>query len=131
MLAVTASLVSTGTLSNSTQAMRSPNCCLSSWVSTTSPAGLFVYARSGVTGQLTFIEAHYDGLGGVDGLDGAEHLEVSSDGENVYAASFVDGAIAGVAIGAAMLAENPSVTPVTAHHGGRTLQQALRNGRSD
>lgn len=53
-----------------------------------------VYARSRTTGLLTFLEAHRDGENGVDGLAAARSAAVSPDGAHVYAASFLDGAVA-------------------------------------
>jgi 6-phosphogluconolactonase (cycloisomerase 2 family) len=43
-----------------------------------------VFARSGVTGSLSFLEAHFDGLGGVDHSAGATDVLVSPDGAHVY-----------------------------------------------
>jgi len=45
-------------------------------------------------GDLTFLAAVFDGGGPVDGLDGAQWVEVSPDGKNVYVASGVDKAVA-------------------------------------
>ncbi len=55
---------------------------------------LAIFARDGVTGLLTFLEAETDGLGGVDGLDGARALAATADGQNVYAIGEYDDAIA-------------------------------------
>jgi 6-phosphogluconolactonase (cycloisomerase 2 family) len=52
-----------------------------------------VFERDGVTGELTFVEAHFDGIDGVDGLDGPYALAVSPDGGNVYAASWNEDAL--------------------------------------
>jgi 6-phosphogluconolactonase (cycloisomerase 2 family) len=72
----------------------------------TSPDGAHVYVVSGVddaittfsrnptTGALTFVEQDKDGVGGVDGLDGATGVAVSPDGAHVYATSSTDGAVA-------------------------------------
>ena len=43
---------------------------------------------------LTFVEAQRDGVGGVDGLDGAWSVTVSPDGKHLYAASIFDNAVA-------------------------------------
>jgi len=46
-------------------------------------------------GDLSFVGAEFDGLGGIDGLDGASDAVVSPDGRHVYVASVTDGAISG------------------------------------
>ena len=43
-----------------------------------------------MVGNLTFIEILEDGEGGVDGLDGATSVNVSPDGNHVYATSNQD-----------------------------------------
>lgn len=53
-----------------------------------------VFARDGTTGELTYVEMVQDGVGGVDGLDGAQSLTVSADGHHVYVASASDDAVA-------------------------------------
>jgi len=53
-----------------------------------------VFSRNGVTGELTFVEAEFDGIAGVDGLDGARGVGVSPDDAHVYVASEVDGDVA-------------------------------------
>lgn len=45
-----------------------------------------VFARDAATGALTFVEREKNGLGGVEGLDGARALAVSPDGAQVYVA---------------------------------------------
>jgi 6-phosphogluconolactonase (cycloisomerase 2 family) len=47
---------------------------------------LTVYDRNPNTGNLSFVEIHQDGVGGVSGLDGAHTVAVSPDGKLVYAA---------------------------------------------
>ena len=42
------------------------------------------FARDGGTGALTFLALFRDGIGGVDGLDGASSIAISPDGEDVY-----------------------------------------------
>jgi len=60
-----------------------------------SGAGLVrAYDRDGITGALTFIEEHEDGVSGVDGLDVANGIVVSPDGEHVYVSASGDHAIA-------------------------------------
>ncbi len=51
-----------------------------------------VFARdddsgSGTFGELTFVEAQFDGVGGVNGLENAVSVALDMDGENVYVAS--------------------------------------------
>jgi 6-phosphogluconolactonase (cycloisomerase 2 family) len=53
-----------------------------------------VFSRNTSTGQLTFVEAELDGVGGVDGLDSARDAALSPDGEHVYVAGNDDSAIA-------------------------------------
>jgi cysteine-rich repeat protein len=53
-----------------------------------------VFTRDGTTGALTFLEAQFDGVGGVDGLNGAEGVAVSPGGEHVYVAGRSDDAVA-------------------------------------
>ena len=45
-------------------------------------------------GELTFVEVHKDGDGGMDGLDQAFSVTVSPDGKHLYAAGFADSAVA-------------------------------------
>ncbi len=52
-----------------------------------------VFARDAATGQLSFIEAVKDGVGGVDGLNGAQSVTVSGDGAHVYVAGYSDDAV--------------------------------------
>ena len=51
------------------------------------------FSRDPATGRLSFLEAETDGSGGVDGLGGASSVEVSPDGEHVYATGFGDSAL--------------------------------------
>jgi Lactonase, 7-bladed beta-propeller len=53
-----------------------------------------VFSRNATTGQLTFVEAQIDGLGGVDGLASAWSVAASPDGANVYATGMLDNALA-------------------------------------
>lgn len=55
---------------------------------------LAIFARDGVTGMLTFLEAEVDGQGGVDGLDGARAVVASPEGQNAYLVGEYDDAIA-------------------------------------
>ncbi len=47
-----------------------------------------------ISDTTTFVEVHKDGLGGVDGLDGAISVTVSPDGSHLYAAGHGDDAVA-------------------------------------
>jgi 6-phosphogluconolactonase (cycloisomerase 2 family) len=51
---------------------------------------LSVFSRDGATGALTFVEAHFDDLAGVNGLLQASSVTVSPDGAHVYATGFGD-----------------------------------------
>ena len=53
-----------------------------------------VFTRNATTGQLTFVEVHFDGASGVDGLDGAREVIVSRDGQHVYVGGNIDDAVA-------------------------------------
>jgi 6-phosphogluconolactonase (cycloisomerase 2 family) len=53
-----------------------------------------VFSRDPVTGALSFVEVQKDAIGGVDGLDEAEGVAVSPDGENVYVTGHIDDAVA-------------------------------------
>ena len=53
-----------------------------------------VFSRNSTTGALTFVEFKQDGVGGVDGLDGARSVTVSPDGKHLYAAGKNDDAVA-------------------------------------
>lgn len=55
---------------------------------------LAVFSRDGGTGALTFVEAQRDGIGGIDGLDGAAGVAISPDGAHVYVAASEDDAVA-------------------------------------
>jgi hypothetical protein len=52
------------------------------------------FSRDSATGALTFVEQDKDGVGGVEGLDGATGVAASPDGAHVYAASEADDAVA-------------------------------------
>jgi len=53
-----------------------------------------VFTRDAATGQLAFVGAWKDGVGGVDGLNGAFDVAVSSDRRHVYVCGFHDNAVA-------------------------------------
>ncbi len=52
-----------------------------------------VFSRDSVTGKLTFIEAHKQGVNGVDGLSRAYAVTVSPDGAHLYAVGYGDDAV--------------------------------------
>lgn len=64
------------------------------YVASRSDDAVAVFSRDTGTGAVTFLEAHFDQLGGVDGLDAAEALALSPDGRHLYAASENDDAVA-------------------------------------
>ncbi len=53
-----------------------------------------VFSRDVVTGRLTFVGRVRDGVGGVNGLDGAHGLAITDDGKHVYVAGATDNALA-------------------------------------
>lgn len=53
-----------------------------------------VFNRDPLSGALTWVEAHFDDLAGVDGLARVFDVMVSPDGKNVYAGSIDDDAVA-------------------------------------
>ncbi len=53
-----------------------------------------LFSRDSGTGQLTFVEAKFDGVDGVDGLDGAGEVRLSPDGNQVYVTGVWDDALA-------------------------------------
>ena len=55
---------------------------------------LTAWRRSEVSGALAFIETEKDGVGGVDGINGADGPAISSNGLSVYATGDVDDAVA-------------------------------------
>jgi 6-phosphogluconolactonase (cycloisomerase 2 family) len=52
-----------------------------------------VFSRDPSTGLLSFVEAHSEGVGGVEGLDGAVQVAVSHDNKNVYVVGEESGAV--------------------------------------
>jgi 6-phosphogluconolactonase (cycloisomerase 2 family) len=55
---------------------------------------LVVFDRDAESGALTFVQELREGVGGVDGLDGANDVAVSPDGLRVYVASTTENAVA-------------------------------------
>jgi len=70
-----------------------------------SPGGKYVYVagladdaiaifeRNALTGDLTWVGVARDGVGGIDGLDGVRALEISSDGQFLFAAGYNEDAV--------------------------------------
>ncbi len=58
---------------------------------------LVTFARNPTSGRLTFVEQVKDGVGGVDGLNGANSVAVAPDGKHVYATGGSDDAVAAFA----------------------------------
>ncbi|MGB5260788.1 MAG: beta-propeller fold lactonase family protein, partial [Gammaproteobacteria bacterium] len=56
--------------------------------------GLAVFTRDPATGLLTFLEAHKDGVSGVDGLGNPGAVSISPDGASAYVSSELDSAVA-------------------------------------
>jgi 6-phosphogluconolactonase (cycloisomerase 2 family) len=64
------------------------------YVPTTGDDAVVVFSRNSTTGALTYVETQKDGIGGVDGLNGAFQAVVSSDDKHVYVVGSTDDAIA-------------------------------------
>ncbi len=77
-------------------------------------AAVAAFSRNATTGALGFVEAHRDGIGGVDGLSGAWSVAVSPDGRYVYVDGSTDDALA--------------VFSRNATTGGLTFVEAQRDG---
>ena len=54
---------------------------------------LTVFSRDALTGMLTFVEAHQDGVGGIITLNGAYSVTVSPDNKHVYVTSYFDNVV--------------------------------------
>jgi len=52
------------------------------------------FDRDAATGQLTYVQTHYDNVAGVDGLSWAVDVAISEDGKHVYVTGSADSAIA-------------------------------------
>lgn len=52
------------------------------------------FERDPSTGSVSYLEVDRDGVGNVDGLNGVSDLALSPDGRNLYAAGFLDDAVA-------------------------------------
>ena len=55
---------------------------------------LGVFSIDETTGEITLLQEFYDGYGGVDGLSGAQCVEITPDGKSVYVAGNSDDAVA-------------------------------------
>ncbi|HJQ85497.1 MAG TPA: beta-propeller fold lactonase family protein [Candidatus Binatia bacterium] len=55
---------------------------------------IVAFARNAATGRLTFLQALFDGVGGVDGIERVRDVAISADGSSVYAAGEGGGASA-------------------------------------
>lgn len=53
-----------------------------------------VFSRDSATGEITYVETHEDGTGGVDGLEGAHSVAITPDGHHVYVTGDEDHAVA-------------------------------------
>lgn len=63
------------------------------YVVTSTDNSLVVFSRNAATGALTYVETHFDGANGVDGLSGAFDVQLSPDDQHVYVVASVDGSI--------------------------------------
>lgn len=64
------------------------------YVAASSGNTVAVFARDAQSGGIDFVELERDGVGGVNGLEGARSVAVSPDGQHVYVASYGDNAVA-------------------------------------
>lgn len=63
------------------------------YVASMNDDAIAVFDRNPVTGEPSFISQSKNGEGGIDGLNGARSLDVSPDGEFLYAVSMFDDAL--------------------------------------
>jgi len=63
------------------------------YVASMNDDAIAVFDRNPLTGELSFISRSKNGEGGIDGLNGARSLDVSPDGEFLYAVSMFDDAL--------------------------------------
>ncbi|KKM04276.1 hypothetical protein LCGC14_1765860, partial [marine sediment metagenome] len=64
------------------------------YTASSSDDAVAVFSRDRATGELDFVQIFRDGQGGMDGLNGANSVTVSPDGNHVYTASNDDDAVA-------------------------------------
>ena len=97
-----------------------------------------VFSRDSTTGTLTFVDLQRDGVGGVDGLDGAMSVTVSPEGKHLYAAGYFDNAVAVFSVAST---DTPQSSPFTVTKTGDTsdgfcgtldcsLREAISSGDS-
>jgi 6-phosphogluconolactonase (cycloisomerase 2 family) len=84
-------------------------------------SALAVFNRDLTTGQIAFIEAQKNGVGGVSGLDNVETVAVSPDSAHIYTVSQLDDALAVFKAGAA----TPPTATSTSTSTATTLRQLL------
>jgi 6-phosphogluconolactonase (cycloisomerase 2 family) len=60
----------------------------------TTTFSLTVFARNAATGALTYVEDHWEGGNGVTGMNFAQQVAISPDGDHVYVTGFNSNAIA-------------------------------------
>ncbi len=63
------------------------------YVGAQNDAAVAAFVRNPETGELTFVDAYFEGVDGIDGLDGLQGLDVSPDGKHVYTASIDNPAV--------------------------------------
>ncbi|MEO8195215.1 MAG: beta-propeller fold lactonase family protein [Thermoanaerobaculia bacterium] len=79
-----------------------------------------VFARdASLSGRLAWVEVKKDGVGGIDGLDGASSVRVSPDGNHVYVTGVDDDAVA---------VFSRETSSVSANFGKLTFLQVLKDG---
>jgi hypothetical protein len=83
--------------------------------------GIAVFSRNSSTGALTYVELEKDGVGGVDGLGGVKYVAISPDGLHVYAAGYVDKAVAVFEIVSATAPGSPTSVSATGGNGRVTV----------
>ena len=64
------------------------------YIPTQGDNSLVVFSRDTASGLLTWVETHYDGVGGVDGLTGGFKALVSHDNQHVYVTAYAEDALA-------------------------------------
>jgi 6-phosphogluconolactonase (cycloisomerase 2 family) len=53
-----------------------------------------VFSRNSLSGEITFVEGHVEGVAGVEGIDGASSVAISPTGDHLYVAGTDDNAVA-------------------------------------
>ncbi len=64
------------------------------YVAGTIDDAIVLFKRNVLTGQLTYITTYKDGVNGIDGIDGAYHIDIPADGNHVYVTGPDDNAVA-------------------------------------